>query len=164
MLNKTVDVEHHSVDMMFWDTAGQERYQAVTSAFYRKAHACVLVYSIVARQSFMALNKWLDEIKRYGDRAPGARATCIAPAHRASSHVIVLLARPCPHGLHSNVGNPDVVVMLVGNKVDLRHARAVSVEEASEWAKRNAVRCECDTAAVAAAGAVGAMCVCMCVG
>ena len=34
------------VTVQIWDTAGQERYQALGTAFYRGAEACVLVFDI----------------------------------------------------------------------------------------------------------------------
>ena len=36
------------VPVMIWDTAGQERFRAITSAYYRGAHAIAIVYDITA--------------------------------------------------------------------------------------------------------------------
>ena len=46
-----------------WDTAGQERYDCLTQLFTKNAQICILVYSIVDKQSFEDLNKWLKLIK-----------------------------------------------------------------------------------------------------
>ena len=38
--------------LQLWDTAGQERYQALGTAFYRGAEACILVFDITNKESF----------------------------------------------------------------------------------------------------------------
>lgn len=43
---------------MLWDTAGQEEFDAITAAYYRGAHACVLAYSATDRDSFDAIPSW----------------------------------------------------------------------------------------------------------
>ncbi|KAG8237605.1 hypothetical protein J437_LFUL012404 [Ladona fulva] len=46
------------VRLMLWDTAGQEEFDALTKAYYRGAHACLLVFSATDRLSFMAMPSW----------------------------------------------------------------------------------------------------------
>ena len=43
-----------------WDTAGQEKYNSLTKTFAKGAKIVILVYSIVDKDSFKSLNKWLD--------------------------------------------------------------------------------------------------------
>lgn len=43
---------------MLWDTAGQEEFDAITAAYYRGAHACVLAFSATDRDSFDAIPSW----------------------------------------------------------------------------------------------------------
>lgn len=53
---------------MLWDTAGQEEFDAITAAYYRGAHACVLAYSATDRDSFDAIPSWklkVPESPRY---------------------------------------------------------------------------------------------------
>jgi Ras-related protein Rab-1A len=40
------------VKLMIWDTAGQERFKAITKAYYRGAHAIMVVYDVNNRESF----------------------------------------------------------------------------------------------------------------
>jgi Ras-related protein Rab-7A len=47
--------------MQLWDTPGQERFQSLSSAYYRGANACVLLYDTTSRHSFDALGKWRDD-------------------------------------------------------------------------------------------------------
>ena len=43
-----------------WDTAGQEKYNSLTKTFAKGAKIVILVYSIIDKDSFKSLNKWLD--------------------------------------------------------------------------------------------------------
>uniref|UniRef100_A0A3Q3VJC2 RAB37, member RAS oncogene family n=1 Tax=Mola mola TaxID=94237 RepID=A0A3Q3VJC2_MOLML len=48
-----------------WDTAGQERFGSVTHAYYRDAHALLLLYDITSKTSFDNIRAWLTEIHEY---------------------------------------------------------------------------------------------------
>ena len=52
---KTLEVQGKNVKVQIWDTAGQERFAAITSAYYRGAHAIMLVYDLTNHESFDAL-------------------------------------------------------------------------------------------------------------
>ena len=46
-----------------WDTAGQEKYNSLTKMFTKNANIIILVYSIIDKQSFLDLGKWLKLVK-----------------------------------------------------------------------------------------------------
>jgi len=46
-----------------WDTAGQEKYNSLTKMFTKNANIIILVYSIIDKQSFQDLGKWLKLVK-----------------------------------------------------------------------------------------------------
>ena len=48
----------------FWDTAGQEKYNSLTKSFTKNSQIVILVYSIVDKKSFEALDFWLDLVKK----------------------------------------------------------------------------------------------------
>ncbi|XP_036816351.1 ras-related protein Rab-37 isoform X4 [Oncorhynchus mykiss] len=50
--NKVVTVDNMKVKLQMWDTAGQERFRSVTHAYYRDAHALLLLYDITSKSSF----------------------------------------------------------------------------------------------------------------
>jgi GTPase SAR1 family protein len=53
--SKTVKIDGSiSVKLQFWDTAGQEAFHSLVKAFYRNAHAVVLVYDITRYFVFSA--------------------------------------------------------------------------------------------------------------
>lgn len=56
-------VDGEDVRLMLWDTAGQEEFDAITAAYYRGAHACVLAYSATDRDSFDAIPSWKLKVK-----------------------------------------------------------------------------------------------------
>ena len=56
--NKFFRVDGEDVRLMLWDTAGQEEFDAITAAYYRGAHACVLAFSATDRDSFEAIPSW----------------------------------------------------------------------------------------------------------
>jgi small GTP-binding protein len=44
--------------LSIWDTSGQEKFTTITSAYFRKVSACVLVFDITNYSSFSAIQSW----------------------------------------------------------------------------------------------------------
>ncbi|KAG8225508.1 hypothetical protein J437_LFUL005934 [Ladona fulva] len=65
--NKVVNVDDKSVKLQIWDTAGQERFRSVTHAYYRDAHALLLLYDVSNKTSFDNIRAWLGEIREYAN-------------------------------------------------------------------------------------------------
>ncbi|CAH1401509.1 unnamed protein product [Nezara viridula] len=63
--NKVVCVDDSKVKLQIWDTAGQERFRSVTHAYYRDAHALLLLYDVTNKTSFDNIRAWLVEIREY---------------------------------------------------------------------------------------------------
>ncbi|XP_055845217.1 ras-related protein Rab-37 isoform X2 [Episyrphus balteatus] len=63
--NKVVNVDNTRVKLQIWDTAGQERFRSVTHAYYRDAHALLLLYDVTNKVSFDNIRAWLVEIREY---------------------------------------------------------------------------------------------------
>uniref|UniRef100_A0A8D2LLC5 small monomeric GTPase n=1 Tax=Varanus komodoensis TaxID=61221 RepID=A0A8D2LLC5_VARKO len=63
--NKVLNVDGVRVKLQIWDTAGQERFRSVTHAYYRDAHALLLLYDVTNRASFDNIQAWLTEIHEY---------------------------------------------------------------------------------------------------
>nr|XP_014980854.1 ras-related protein Rab-26 isoform X5 [Macaca mulatta]XP_045238285.1 ras-related protein Rab-26 isoform X4 [Macaca fascicularis] len=63
--NKVLDVDGVKVKLQMWDTAGQERFRSVTHAYYRDAHALLLLYDVTNKASFDNIQAWLAEIHEY---------------------------------------------------------------------------------------------------
>ncbi|KAL1515835.1 hypothetical protein AB1Y20_002451 [Prymnesium parvum] len=50
--------------LQVWDTAGQEQFQSLTSSYFRRAHAVILVYDVNNPSSFRSLGRWMAEVDR----------------------------------------------------------------------------------------------------
>ena len=57
------------VKLQLWDTAGAEQYRAITTGYYRGAHAVLLVYDISSLSSFKVLQSyWLGRVQEATSR------------------------------------------------------------------------------------------------
>ncbi|XP_017882459.1 ras-related protein Rab-37-like isoform X2 [Ceratina calcarata] len=65
--NKVVVVDDTSVKLQIWDTAGQERFRSVTHAYYRDAHALLLLYDVTNKTSYDNIRAWLSEIREHAN-------------------------------------------------------------------------------------------------
>ncbi|XP_067859552.1 ras-related protein Rab-26 isoform X2 [Heptranchias perlo] len=65
LMNKVLNVDGVKVKLQIWDTAGQERFRSVTHAYYRDAHALLLLYDVTNKTSFDNIQAWLTEIHEY---------------------------------------------------------------------------------------------------
>ncbi|KAL9904361.1 RAS oncogene family member Rab26 isoform 3-T4 [Glossina fuscipes fuscipes] len=61
--NKVVLVDGTRVKLQIWDTAGQERFRSVTHAYYRDAHALLLLYDVTNKVTYDNIRAWLCEIR-----------------------------------------------------------------------------------------------------
>jgi Ras-related protein Rab-1A len=62
---KTIKVDDKLIKLQLWDTAGQERFKSITSSYYKGANAIIIVYDVTSRDSFINLDKWIDDIDKY---------------------------------------------------------------------------------------------------
>ena len=52
-----------------WDTAGQERFKTITSSYYKGTHGLLIVYDVTNRESFNALDYWMDQIDKHAEES-----------------------------------------------------------------------------------------------
>jgi len=62
-LEKQLRVRGEEVRLMLWDTAGQEEFDALTTAYYRGAHACIVAFSTTDRDSLTAVRHWRKKVE-----------------------------------------------------------------------------------------------------
>ncbi|XP_011640660.1 ras-related protein Rab-37 [Pogonomyrmex barbatus] len=65
--NKVVIVDDTPIKLQIWDTAGQERFRSVTHAYYRDAHALLLLYDVTNKTSYDNIRAWLSEIREHAN-------------------------------------------------------------------------------------------------
>ena len=97
-ISKSYIINKKVFKIEIWDTAGQERYKAITSAYYKGAKGCLIVYDTTSQASFNNIDKWMSEIKE-----------------KALTNIKVLI---------------------IGNKIDLKDKRIVSIEDAMQKAQQ----------------------------
>lgn len=105
--------------LQIWDTAGQERFRAISSAYYRGAHAILIVFDMTNRQSFDDVGSWLSEIKTYH--------AGVGPADPLDDDDEFF--NPKQHAT-----TPSPLVYLFGNKSDLTNSRVITSAEGQELA------------------------------
>ena len=91
--------ERKKIKCQIWDTVGQEKFKAISSSYYRGAIGAFLVYDITKQATFDDLEKWLKELREYGEQ--------------------------------------QMIIMLIGNKSDLKHLRVVKSEDAAVFAEKH---------------------------
>ncbi|XP_025192502.1 ras-related protein Rab-43 [Melanaphis sacchari] len=62
---KTIKIDGKKVKLQIWDTAGHERFRTITQSYYRSANGVLLVYDITKRATFLNLQRWVEEVRRY---------------------------------------------------------------------------------------------------
>lgn len=61
--HKTLSLYGRKIKIAVWDTAGQEAFKSIARSYYSGAAACVLVYNITNRDSFLHVGEWLREAR-----------------------------------------------------------------------------------------------------
>jgi len=67
-LAKTHTVGDKTVRLQLWDTAGQERFRSLIPSYIRDSSVAVVVYAIDSADSFNAVDKWVDEVRKERDQ------------------------------------------------------------------------------------------------
>lgn len=93
------EFKQKNLKVNIWDTSGQERYRSITTQYFKGANGVVLVYDVTKRESFVNMQKWMDEI------------------HQKAKE--------------------DVMIIILGNKIDQTEQRQVSIEEAKEFSDQH---------------------------
>lgn len=107
---RTIKIEDKTVKAQIWDTAGQERYRAITSAYHQLHDSIGLILSSYYRGAVGALLVY-DITKK-------------ATFENTKNWLDELREH----------ADQEIVILLVGNKSDLRHIRSVTTEEARDFA------------------------------
>jgi len=64
---KIEEINNTKVKIQIWDTAGQERYKSITQTYYKGAKGALIVYDISRKESFLNVDKWIGDLKEYGE-------------------------------------------------------------------------------------------------
>ena len=60
---KLLKIRGSNIKMQIWDTAGQERFNTLTSGFFKGSDGIILTYSVIDKNSFENIHKWMVQVK-----------------------------------------------------------------------------------------------------
>ncbi|KAE8361833.1 ras family-domain-containing protein [Aspergillus caelatus] len=113
-IRKSTVVDGKECELDIIDTAGREQYATLIEEWIRQGEVFVLVFDVASRESFTHVRKYYDQVRKIkeivDDHSINPPATHPGPPHFAP-------------------------LILVGNKSDLQHKRAVSESEGMGLAK-----------------------------
>lgn len=90
-----MQVRGQNIKVTLWDTAGQERYKSLSKVYYKGASGVLIVYDVTDPQSYLDVESWM-------------RLACTSSVY-----------------LDENLNLNEVVMMIVGNKIDMENERKV---------------------------------------
>ena len=73
-----------TVTVDFWDTAGQEKFNSMHPSYYYQAHACIMVFDVTRKQTYLNLNRWYGELRQHCPNIP-----CILVANKVDVDYLV---------------------------------------------------------------------------
>lgn len=62
---KNIYDEFGITKIQLWDTAGQERFNTISQSYYRGSNAAIVFFDISNLESFLNVEKWINEYKAY---------------------------------------------------------------------------------------------------
>ena len=62
--NKEFKYKENIFLFRLWDTVAKEKFNSISKAFFQKADCIILICAINDRESFLNINKWVDNIKK----------------------------------------------------------------------------------------------------
>ncbi len=62
---KTIQIDGNNVKLILVDTAGQEFFGKLRPSYYRGASACLIMFALDERTSFVAIPDWLAEFRKH---------------------------------------------------------------------------------------------------
>ncbi|KAJ1143663.1 hypothetical protein NDU88_009968 [Pleurodeles waltl] len=74
--------DSETVRLQLWDIAGQERFTSMTRLYYREAAACVIMFDVTNRASFLNSQKWKEDLDSKATLQNGAPVPCILLANK----------------------------------------------------------------------------------
>lgn len=123
------EVKQKRMKLSLWDTAGQETYKSITRSYFRGASGALLVYDITRRSTFEHATAWLHDLRQI-----------------AEEEIVVILV-----GNKSDLASSTTVTLGIASGeaqgLEATNKRAVTVDEAEEWCKKNGVMTYVETSA-----------------
>jgi Rab-like protein 2 len=68
----------------FWDTAGREKFNSMHAAYYHEAHACIMVFDVTRKETYVNLEHWYRDLRKHRPAIP-----CIVVANKVDVDYMV---------------------------------------------------------------------------
>ena len=59
---KEIEINGKTLNLEIWDTPGQEKFNSASKMFMKNTKIALIVYSIIDKNSFKKLDKWIDMV------------------------------------------------------------------------------------------------------
>jgi Rab-like protein 2 len=59
-----------TTQITIWDTAGQEKFNNLHPSCYFQADACIMVFDVTRKQTYVGLKHWYNELREQGGEIP----------------------------------------------------------------------------------------------
>ena len=66
--SKIVEINNKKIKLQIWDISGKEEYRQVINVIFKDALGSIIIYDITQKQTFHNIDKWIKDIKDYGDK------------------------------------------------------------------------------------------------
>ncbi|KAL3892670.1 MAG: hypothetical protein SGPRY_014903, partial [Prymnesium sp.] len=113
-----------NLKLQIWDTAGQEQFHSLTSSYFRRAHAVLLVYDVNEEESFKSLLRWISEVDR------------LAPAEVCK----MIVGAKCDDGVEPAVSEATALALAAKHGAMCERCSALNAKNVKEMFERLAVR------------------------
>ncbi|KAK4342305.1 hypothetical protein RND71_038121 [Anisodus tanguticus] len=142
---RSIRVEDKVVKAQIWDTAGQERYHEIADTVSDANWNPLRFFAYICTQFQHTLGN-VEILRLHLQTKEWLRYRAITSAYYRGAVGALLVYDVTRHVTFENVErwlkelrdhtDSNIVIMLVGNKADLRHLRAVSTEDAKAFAEK----------------------------
>ena len=76
--------DNNSATVDFWDTAGREKFNSMHAAYYHEAHACIMVFDVTRKETYVNLEHWYRDLRKHRPAIP-----CIVVANKVDVDYMV---------------------------------------------------------------------------
>ena len=62
---KIITINDEKYKLQIWDTSGKQKFHNIVVNYFHSVNGILLVYDVTNEQSFLDIEKWLDDIENY---------------------------------------------------------------------------------------------------
>ncbi|XP_064604981.1 ras-related protein Rab-7L1-like [Liolophura sinensis] len=71
-----------TIKLQLWDIAGQERFTSMTRVYYKDAHACIVMFDLTQKPSFLNTIRWKKDLDSKCSLPDGSLVPCLLLANK----------------------------------------------------------------------------------